>query len=89
MPEYLGAYRALRLTNPSPYMFYFRGQDFTLFGASPESALKYEASSNQVEVYPIAGTRKRGKTATGEIDFDLDSRIELELRLDKKNCQNT
>ncbi|WP_413490718.1 anthranilate synthase component 1 [Shewanella baltica] len=83
-PNTLGAYRALRLTNPSPYMFYFRGPDFTLFGASPESALKYEASSNQVEVYPIAGTRKRGKTATGEIDFDLDSRIELELRLDKK-----
>ncbi len=83
-PNTLGAYRALRLTNPSPYMFYFRGPDFTLFGASPESALKYNASSNQVEVYPIAGTRKRGKTATGEIDFDLDSRIELELRLDKK-----
>ncbi|MGL5392885.1 MAG: anthranilate synthase component 1, partial [Shewanella sp.] len=83
-PNSLGAYRALRLTNPSPYMFYFRGDDFTLFGASPESALKYEASSNQVEIYPIAGTRKRGKTATGAIDFDLDSRIELELRLDKK-----
>ncbi|MBW0298550.1 anthranilate synthase component I [Shewanella xiamenensis] len=83
-PNTLGAYRALRLTNPSPYMFYFRGHDFTLFGASPESALKYEASNNQVEVYPIAGTRKRGKTTSGEIDFDLDSRIELELRLDKK-----
>lgn len=83
-PNTLGAYRALRLTNPSPYMFYFRGQDFTLFGASPESALKYEAHTNQVEIYPIAGTRQRGKTADGEIDFDLDSRIELELRLDKK-----
>jgi len=83
-PNTLGAYRALRLTNPSPYMFYFRGPDFTLFGASPESALKYDAASNQVEVYPIAGTRKRGKNAQGEIDFDLDSRIELELRLDKK-----
>ncbi|TVP12715.1 anthranilate synthase component 1 [Shewanella sp. KCT] len=83
-PNTLGAYRALRLTNPSPYMFYFRGDDFTLFGASPESALKYEASTNQVEIYPIAGTRKRGKTESGDIDFDLDSRIELELRLDKK-----
>ncbi|MGX9462822.1 anthranilate synthase component 1 [Shewanella sp. A14] len=83
-PNTLGAYRALRLTNPSPYMFYFRGPDFTLFGASPESALKYDAASNQVEVYPIAGTRQRGKNAQGEIDFDLDSRIELELRLDKK-----
>ncbi len=83
-PNTLGAYRALRLTNPSPYMFYFRGDDFTLFGASPESAIKYEAATNQVEIYPIAGTRKRGKKANGEIDFDLDSRIELELRLDKK-----
>ncbi|PMG42059.1 anthranilate synthase component I [Shewanella sp. 10N.286.52.B9] len=83
-PNTLGAYRALRLTNPSPYMFYFRGPDFTLFGASPESALKYEAATNQVEIYPIAGTRQRGKTADGQIDFDLDSRIELELRLDKK-----
>lgn len=83
-PNTLGAYRALRLTNPSPYMFYLRSADFTLFGASPESALKYEAEGNQVEVYPIAGTRKRGKTPDGEIDFDLDSRIELELRLDKK-----
>ncbi|SQH77212.1 component I of anthranilate synthase [Shewanella benthica] len=83
-PNTLGAYRALRLTNPSPYMFYFRGDDFTLFGASPESALKYETQSNQVEIYPIAGTRQRGKTADGQIDADLDSRIELELRLDKK-----
>ncbi|MCL1127156.1 anthranilate synthase component 1 [Shewanella surugensis] len=83
-PNTLGAYRALRLTNPSPYMFYLKGPDFTLFGASPESALKYEAHTNQVEIYPIAGTRKRGKTPTGDIDFDLDSRIELELRLDKK-----
>ncbi|MBR9726934.1 anthranilate synthase component 1 [Shewanella intestini] len=83
-PNTLGAYRALRLTNPSPYMFYFQGPDFTLFGASPESALKYEAKSNQVEVYPIAGTRQRGKDQHGNIDPDLDSRIELELRLDKK-----
>jgi len=65
-------------------MFYFRGEGFTLFGASPESALKYEASTNQVEIYPIAGTRKRGKTANGDIDFDLASRNELELRLAKK-----
>ena len=83
-PNTLGAYRKLKLTNPSPYMFYFNGPDFTLFGASPESALKYESDTNQVEIYPIAGTRKRGKKANGEIDHDLDGRIELELRLDKK-----
>ncbi|MGE4259317.1 anthranilate synthase component 1 [Shewanella sp.] len=83
-PNTLGAYRALRLTNPSPYMFYLRAADFTLFGASPESAVKYETHSNQVEMYPIAGTRKRGKDIDGNIDADLDGRIELELRLDKK-----
>lgn len=83
-PNPMGAYRALRMTNPSPYMFYMRAEDFTLFGASPESAIKYEASTNQVEMYPIAGTRKRGKDADGNIDEDLDGRIELELRLDKK-----
>lgn len=83
-PNPLGAYRALRETNPSPYMFYLQTDKFTLFGASPESALKYESATNQVEVYPIAGTRPRGKHHDGTIDHDLDTRIEVELRLDKK-----
>ncbi|GLP94924.1 anthranilate synthase component 1 [Paraferrimonas sedimenticola] len=83
-PNPLGAYQALRVSNPSPYMFYLQSDDFSLFGASPESALKYDKASNQVEVYPIAGTRIRGKDAQGNIDADLDSRIELELRLDQK-----
>lgn len=77
-------YKELKKTNPSPYMFYMQDEDFILFGASPESALKYETSTNQVEIYPIAGTRRRGKYADGSIDHDLDSRIELELRLDAK-----
>ncbi|NAW58162.1 MULTISPECIES: anthranilate synthase component 1 [unclassified Vibrio] len=83
-PSPLAAYKALKESNPSPYMFYMQDELFTLFGASPESALKYETETNQVEIYPIAGTRRRGKRANGEIDFDLDSRIELELRSDKK-----
>ncbi|EPF2927393.1 anthranilate synthase component 1 [Vibrio navarrensis] len=83
-PSPLAAYKELKLSNPSPYMFYMQDELFTLFGASPESALKYETDTNQVEIYPIAGTRRRGKRANGEIDFDLDSRIELELRSDKK-----
>ncbi|MBV7315043.1 anthranilate synthase component 1 [Shewanella sp. NIFS-20-20] len=83
-PNPFGAYRALRRTNPSPYMFFFQADDFCLFGASPESALKYHAHTGTVEVYPIAGTRPRGKHHDGSIDADLDSRIELELRLDKK-----
>ncbi|NVD06871.1 anthranilate synthase component 1 [Vibrio sp. JPW-9-11-11] len=83
-PSPLAAYRELKRSNPSPYMFYMQDELFTLFGASPESALKYETHTNQVEIYPIAGTRRRGKSANGDIDFDLDSRIELELRSDKK-----
>lgn len=78
------AYRQLKLLNPSPYMFYLNDPEFILFGASPESALKYSHEQRQVEVYPIAGTRKRGRTANGDIDPDFDSRIELELRSNKK-----
>lgn len=80
----LAAYARLKLANPSPYMFFLRSSDFEVFGASPESALKYTASSNQVELYPIAGTRPRGKYPDGSINADLDSRLELELRLDQK-----
>jgi anthranilate synthase component 1 len=83
-PSPLAAYKELKQSNPSPYMFYMQDELFTLFGASPESALKYETETNQVEIYPIAGTRRRGKRPNGEIDFDLDSRIELELRSDTK-----
>jgi hypothetical protein len=38
-------------------MFFMQDNDFTLFGASPESSLKYDATSRQIEIYPIAGTR--------------------------------
>ncbi|MDE5003138.1 chorismate-binding protein, partial [Francisella tularensis] len=48
------------------------------------SALKYQKSTNQVEIYPIAGTLRRAKYSDGSINADLDSRIELELRLDAK-----
>lgn len=80
----IDAYRHLKQDNPSPYMFYLKTEDYTLFGASPESAIKYGSTSNQVEVYPIAGTRKRGFNADGSINLDLDSRIELDLRNDDK-----
>lgn len=83
-PDALSAYQHLKQQNPSPYMFYMKDQDFTLFGASPESALKFCALSRQVEVYPIAGTRPRGKHQDGSINPDLDSRIELNLRNDQK-----
>ncbi|WNC69726.1 anthranilate synthase component 1 [Thalassotalea nanhaiensis] len=80
----LNAYQALKQTNPSPYMFFLKDDDFALFGASPESALKFTAQNRQVEIYPIAGTRPRGFTPNGQYSADLDGRIELELRNDEK-----
>lgn len=84
----IAAYQALKISNPSPYMFYLKDSDFCMFGASPESAIKYQQNSpegkRQVEIYPIAGTRPRGFNKEGGISLDLDSRIELELRQDKK-----
>jgi len=80
----LMAYRALTISNPSPYMFYLNDPDFCIFGASPESAIKYQQHNRQVEIYPIAGTRPRGFTPDGKLSLDLDYRIELELRQDKK-----
>lgn len=83
-PVPLAAYQTLKENNPSPYMFFMQDSDFTLFGASPESALKYNATDRQIEIYPIAGTRPRGRHADGSLDLDLDSRIELEMRTDHK-----
>lgn len=80
----LNAYKSLKQSNPSPYMFYLKDSEFCIFGASPESALKYQHHNRQVEIYPIAGTRPRGYLKDGTFSLDLDSRIELELRLDKK-----
>ena len=83
-PNTLASYRQLKMNNPSPYMFFMQGENFTLFGASPESALKYSEHDRQLEIYPIAGSRPRGFDEHGNIDLELDSRLELELRLDKK-----
>lgn len=83
-PSPLAAYDVLKKSNPSPYMFFMQDNDFSLFGASPESSLKYDATSRQIEIYPIAGTRPRGRRADGSLDRDLDSRIELEMRTDHK-----
>jgi anthranilate/para-aminobenzoate synthase component I len=45
-------------------MFFMQDNDFTLFGASPESSLKYDAVSRQIEIYPIAGTRHAAAAPT-------------------------
>lgn len=78
------SYESLRTLNPSPYLFYVNAGDFVLFGASPESAVKVDGHSRQVEISPIAGTRPRGLHPDGSVDSDLDSRFEVELRLDTK-----
>ncbi|XBC39223.1 MAG: anthranilate synthase component 1 [Buchnera aphidicola (Nurudea shiraii)] len=80
----LAAYEVLKKNNPSPYMFFMQDSCFTLFGASPESSLKYNVLSRKIEIYPIAGTRPRGRKKDGTLDLDLDSRIELEMRTNHK-----
>lgn len=87
-PNAMAAYSQLRLTNPSPYMFYLAGPDFELLGASPESALLHSATTGEVAIRPIAGTRPRGyltsPQGTEHLDHELDTRLELELRTDAK-----
>jgi anthranilate synthase component 1 len=53
-------YRALRFVNPSPYLFFLKMDDLTLIGSSPEVMVRKEEET--MELRPIAGTRKRGKT---------------------------
>lgn len=63
-------YRALRRTNPSPYMFYFNFGDFQLIGASPEILVKLE--ERKITIRPIAGTRPRGKTPKHDRELEID-----------------
>jgi len=69
-------YRALRSINPSPYMFYLKFGEYKLIGSSPEIHVRCE--DGLVEIRPIAGTRKRGKTD------EEDKRLEKELLADPK-----
>ena len=72
----LDAYRVLRTTNPSPYMFYFSGADGEIAGASPETLVKLEGE--KLYTFPLAGTRPRGLTE------EEDKRLEKELLADEK-----
>ena len=56
----LDIYKKLRITNPSPFMFYFNFNDFQIIGASPEILVRLR--DDKITVRPIAGTRPRGKT---------------------------
>ncbi len=53
----LDVYRSLRMTNPSPYMFYLQYGDFAVAGASPERIVS--VIEGEVETHPVAGTRPR------------------------------
>ncbi len=82
--EPLDIYSSLRDLNPSPYMFYANHSTGILLGSSPETCLKVEGNGEKtVEIRPIAGTKQRG-LVDDEIDPDLDSRYETELKTDRK-----
>ena len=74
----LNAYRVLRTTNPSPYMYYMQIKDMQIAGTSPETMVKL--TNGKLMTFPVAGTRKRGK------DKEEDMALEKELLADKKEC---
>ena len=63
-------YKKLRVTNPSPFMFFFNFNDFQIIGASPEILVRLR--DNKVTVRPIAGTRPRGKTEKEDKLYEKD-----------------
>jgi anthranilate synthase component 1 len=69
-------YRALRLINPSPYMYFLRCGDATVVGASPEVMVRLEG--DRIDLRPIAGTRRRGVTE------EEDQTLAAELLADPK-----
>ena len=66
----LSIYKRLRLTNPSPFMFYFNFNDFQIIGASPEILVRLR--DNKVTIRPIAGTRPRGKNLSEDNFYKKD-----------------
>ena len=72
------AYRALRLLNPSPYMYFLDFDDLEVVGSSPEALVKLRGTT--AELRPIAGTRPRGD------DDDQDLFLERQLLLDEKEA---
>ena len=74
--DLMSTYEALKAINPSPYMFYFSGDDLEIAGASPETLVKLE--NDILHTYPLAGTRRRGSTPAE------DKALELDLLSDEK-----
>lgn len=71
-------YRALRRTNPSPFMYFLKFADFCVAGSSPEILVRVR--DGEVTIRPIAGTRPRGATATEDKAYADD------LLSDPKEC---
>ncbi|HEX5017151.1 MAG TPA: anthranilate synthase component I [Actinomycetes bacterium] len=74
----LDVYRVLRATNPSPYMYLLRYEDFDIVGSSPEALVK--VADGRVMAHPIAGTRWRGDTP------EADAALAAGLLEDEKEC---
>lgn len=74
----LNAYRVLRTTNPSPYMYFIANNDLQIAGTSPETMVKL--LDGKLTTFPVAGTRVRGKTK------EEDLALEEELLADEKEC---
>ena len=66
----LEIYKKLRITNPSPFMYFFNFEDFQIIGASPEILVRLR--DNKITVRPIAGTRPRGKNLKQDNFFAKD-----------------
>ena len=74
----LDIYRILRATNPSPYMYLLRFDDFDIVGSSPEALVK--VTGDRALMHPIAGSRPRGATP------EDDAALAAELLADEKEC---
>jgi anthranilate synthase component I len=72
----LTLYKALRITNPSPYMYFLDTDDYQIVGSSPEMVV--QCTDRRARIRPLAGTRKRGRT------HEEDAQLEAELRADLK-----
>ena len=74
--DLLSIYKSLRTINPSPYMYYFKSNDLNIIGASPEMLVR--VTDNQIETFPIAGTRPRDE------DMEKNKKLTEELLSDEK-----
>ena len=63
-------YKKLRVTNPSPFMYFFNFNDFQIIGASPEILVRLR--DGQITIRPIAGTRPRGKNKKEDVFYEKD-----------------